>query len=363
MSDASTKTLIAEYFEESESPLFLSSFFKSPPRNFHATEKVEVDIQRDDEAIAIVVTDIATGARMNENDIYTNKGFTPPIFNEMGAITAYNQLKRRPGHMPFEDPQAAAQAVDEAFAIGRKLERKIRRSIELMASQVFQEGVVTLTDAAGVSLYSLDFQAKTTHFPNAAVTWGADGTTGDPLADLSALGDTIRRDGKQAPDRLVFGKTAWQRFIRNARVKEVLDNLRMNFGEIKPEMRGGGASYRGKIVIDHYEYEMWMYDGYFKHPVSGVLTPYVGANKVIMAASSGRLDLSFGAIPRIVPPEQRAMPFLPERMSSSSRGLDLSTYAWVTQNGSSVMVEVGTRPLTIPTAIDTFGCLDCTIDS
>ena len=51
------------------------------------------------------------------------------------------------------------------------------------------------------------------------------------------------------------------------------------------------------------------------------------------------------------------MPFLPSRMSSSESGLDLTLNAWIEPNGRSMKLEVGTRPLTIPTAIDTFGTL------
>ena len=40
--------------------------------------------------------------------------------------------------------------------------------------------------------------------------------------------------------------------------------------------------------------------------------------------------------------------------------LDLTTNAWVTPNNKHVMVSAGTRPLTIPTAIDTFACLKMT---
>jgi hypothetical protein len=47
-------------------------------------------------------------------------------------------------------------------------------------------------------------------------------------------------------------------------------------------------------------------------------------------------------------------------MSSGDRGLDLTTNAWFTPDGEHLMVSAGTRPLTIPTAIDTFARLDVT---
>lgn len=360
MSDTSTIRMIEMYMEEASAPLHLAGRFKSPPRNFHDSEKVEIDIMRDDEDVAIVVQDLTAGARMNESTLYTNKSFVPPIFKEQGAIHAYDMIKRRPGVDPFQDPNFGLAASEDAFRIFRKLERKIRRSIELMASQVLQTGTLTLIDDAGVTLYTLDFQAKATHMATVSTTWALDGATGDPIGDLSALGDVVRRDGKHVPTDLDFGKSAWQRFTANADVRALLDNRRMEIGQIRPEARGQGASYRGNIWIDHYEYRLWMYDGWYNHPQTGTPTPYISTDNVIMSSETGRLDLSFGSIPRITGPESRALPFLPPRMSDGDRGLDLTTNAWFTPDGEHLMVSAGTRPLTIPTAIDTFARLDVT---
>lgn len=358
MSDAGTKRMIDAYMERASAPLFLSGFFQSPPENFHRSKEVEIDIQREDEDIAIVIQDLTTGPRMNESNKYTNKKFLPPVLNEAGAINAFEMMERRPNQNPFQDPDFAVNAVLESFSIFRKLENKVRRTVELQASQVLQTGVVTLVNEAGAELYKLDYQANPLHFPNAGVTWGAGGA--DPYADVASLAELLRRNGKKNPHRLIFGMTAFQEFISDTKVKERLDNRAMAIGQVAPVARGGGATFQGWIWIGHYKFEMWTYDGFYKHPQTGVLTPYIAADKVIMTSEGARLDLTFGAIPMFVSPDQRAMPFLPPRMSSGDRGLDLTTNAWVTDDGTNLMVSCGTRPLCIPTAIDTFGCLTTT---
>lgn len=360
MSDASTKHLIDMYMEEAEAPMFLSGHFQSPPRNFHTSEKVEIDVVRDDEDVAIVISDLSTGARLNESTLYTNKGFTPPIFDEKGAVKAYDLIKRQPGVDPFQDPNYALNALAEAVKIFRRLERKIRRSIELMSSQVLQTGVLTLTDAAGTELYGLDFAAKATHFPTVTVAWSSV-STATPLADLESLAAVVRRDGKKKPNRLVFGTSAFRYFKQNADVIAALDNRSMQLGSIAPEVRGEGATFQGWVWIGHYRFEMWTYDGFYRDPSTGAHKPYVADDAVIMLSEGGRLDLSYGAIPMIGERDPRALPFLPPRMSSSERGLDLTTNAWVTEDNKQLMVSAGTRPLTIPTAIDTFGCLTTTV--
>lgn len=367
MSDNSTQRMIEMYLEEAGAPMFLSGFYQTPARNIHNTEKVEIDVVRDDEDIATVIQDVSVGPRSNEATLYTNKGFTPPIYDEKGPVTAFNLMKRQPGANPFDDPDFGANATFQAFTIWRKLERKIRRAVELMASQVFQSATLNLTDQAGTVLYNLDFQGKTLHFPIAGTTagygaaWAADGTAGSPLEDLEVLAIAVRRDGKVVPNKLVMGRLAMQSFLNNASVQTKLDNRRMELGQVAPETRGQGATFMGRVWIGQYLFELWMYDGFYRDPVTGNHTPYVDDRKIIMLADGARLDLTFGSIPSFVAPESRALPFLPPRIVSEDLGIVLSTNSWVTDDGKTLFVSAGTRPLTIPTAIDTFGCLDTAI--
>lgn len=357
MSDTSTIALIDMYLEEATAPLFLSGFFQSPAVNYHTTEEVEFDVVRDSEDVAVVITDLTAGPRHNESSVYTSKRLKPPIYEESGSISAFDMMKRQPGQNPFSSPDYGANATRQAFQIFRKLEAKIRRAIEWQAAQVLQTGQLTLVDNSGAALYTLDFQPKTTHMVTAGTPWATNGSTGAPLTDLATLANVIRRDGKTEPKRMIFGDSAFQRFIANADVQKTLDLLRLGLGSVAPETRGQGATFQGYFWIGgHYRLEAWTYSGTFKHPATGVVTPYVDPTNVIML-SDGRLDATFGAIPSVVPPDQRALPFLPPRISSASGGLDISTNAWLDPTGKHVNVSAGTRPLTIPTAIDTYARL------
>lgn len=359
MSDNSTRRMIEMYMEEAEAPMFLSGFFQSPQRNFHETEHVELDVIREDEEVAVAIQDLSVGPRENEANKYTNKAFTPPIFDEAGTITAFDLIKRQPGADPFQNPIYLANASEEAFRIFRRLERKIRRSIELMASQVLQTGILTLVDSNGATLYSLDFKAKAAHMATVGTAWAADGSTGNPIGDLGALARTVRRNGKVKPNKLIFGATAMQRFQANARVRELFftNDSSPAMAQLAPEVRGEGATFMGFVWIENYRFEVWLYDATYKHPQTGTVTPFVSDENVIMMGN-GRLDLSYGAIPMLRRPESQALAFLPPRMSDSDRGLDLTVNAWFTPDGKHLKVSAGTRPLTIPTAIDTFARLD-----
>ena len=361
MSDSSTIRMIAAHVQRSPAPMFLSSFFRTPPENIHDAEKVEIDVDRDDEDIAVPVPDLSTGPRHNEASKYVNKSFTPPILSESAAITAWEAIKRQAGQNPFEDPSFARNAGTRAFNLMDRLRDKCRRTVELMAAQVFSLGVITLVDSGGVTVFSEDFKPKTAHMITVSTTWATDGSTGSPLADIAAAARLIRKDGKRSPDRIVFGASAMQRFLANAAVQKQLDKSILNLGNLDPAKRNEDATFYGMIWIDSYQYELWLYDAFFKHPQTGTLTPYVGDEDLLIMSSKARLDLTFGSIPMIVPPDARALAFLPPRIQNGPKQIDLTINAWVTPNGQSVQLSVGTRPLPIPTEIDSFARINVTV--
>ena len=361
MSGSTTIRMLSAYIQMAQPTLFLSGLFQSPPENFHTTEEVEIDIVRSDEDISIVIQDLSTGYRMNSEDLYTNKGFKPPIHKEALPINSFDLIKRMPGQDPFQSPDFRANVILRLFNGMTKVERKIRRSIELQASQVLQTGIVTLKNSNGVALYTLDYKPKATHFPTAGTTWGQVGA--DIAGDINALAEIIRNDGLADPDQIIMGVDAFEEFIKDSEIQKRYDNRRIDLGTIAPiEMRGNGGSFRGIVEIGNYRYDIWTYGGRFKDPQTGVKTQFVDKGKVIVRASSGRLDATFGAIPNIgaLVGEQanRLLPELPSRIPNSDGGMDLFTNAWLTNDGEQLFGGVGARPLMIPTAIDTFGCLD-----
>jgi hypothetical protein len=358
MSTQTTKVMIAMYEQEAEPTLFLSGMFQSPMQNFHNSEEVEIDIVRGEEEVSIAIQDLSTGARLNSGDIYTNKSFKPPIHKEAGPINAHNLIKRMPGQDPFQAVDFQANAVEKGMKLLRKLQRKILRAVELQSSQVLTTGTVTLTDDAGNAVYTIDYAPKATHFPTSSVAW--DNASSTKLADIESLANVVRGDGLANPDMLIMGEESYELFIQDSDVLARLDNTRIEGNGVVPMDRmGNGGIFRGVIEIGNYRYDIWTYGGRYKDPQTGASTKYIPDDKVILRASSGRLDATFGGIPRISNrPDPRVPVGLLSRISVPGQALDVQLNAWVTQDDETMMVQGGTRPLMIPTAIDTFGCLD-----
>lgn len=359
MSTDLTVRMLELYQQQTETPRFLSGFFTSPARNFHSSEEVEIDILREDEEVAVAVMDITAGARDNQATVLTNKRFKPPVFKEAGPISAYELPKRSPGVDPFTDPNYQANAMRASMDISRRCEQKVRRAVELMASQVLQTGILTMIDDGGATVFSMDFKPKTAHFPNAGVTWDGVGA-GDPIEDLRLLCNVIRKNGRVTPRRAIFGQLAMEYMLSNAKVQARLDNRRMELGFFNaPVSRGFGGIFHGTLTVGQYVLELWTYDQQFKHVQTGTLTQYVEDLKVIVMGE-GRLDLTWGGVPFIGAQDSRVLPFMPGRVSSSAAGIDLHQTAWLEKDNTALTVQVAARPLTIPTAIDTFGCLTTT---
>lgn len=353
MSDAATKRMLAPFVENAPAPMFISGWFRSGPQNFHSSEAVEIDVQRDGEEVAIAVTDSSGSRRLNNNDKYTNKLYVPPKFDEELPIEASSLLKREPGVNPFQSPGFQASAILRAYAGFLKLQNKIRRAVELMCAQVLQTGIITCLNAAGTTVFGMSFSPKGTHFTT-PTAWAADGATGNPIQNISDLAEIIRGDGHTDPNTLIFGQGAWLRFLANPTVQKYLQRDGLGQGNLNRQARGKGATFQGVVTVGSYQFDCWTYSGKYKHPQTGTTTPYVGDNKVIVMSSEARLELSFGEIPIIMP---NPVLQLPSRISDGERGIDLTVNSWIENGGKALIVSAGTRPLPIPVEIDSFGCI------
>lgn len=362
MTDSTTRSMQDAYIKGAARPVnFLSGFFTSGSAHFHNTEKVELDVYRSDEEIAVVIQDMSQGYRMNAESKFTNKEFTPPVFKEAVPLNAFDLLKRNPGQNPFEDPEYRGNLTARAYSAISKVENKIRRSIEVQASQVLQTGQITLRDSNGTALYTLDFKPKTSHFVSAGVSW-ATATAEQKLGDIDAVGEEIRDDGLGDPNQLIMGTDAFENLFGDEDVRPRFDIRNYNQGRIvSMEVRGNGGTYRGIIEIGNYKYDVWTYGGRYIDPQTRQKVRFVDPGNVIVRVADARLNTSFGAIPNIGKllgaSNQNLLPELPGRLSNAGGSMDLFTNTWISGDGEQMFVGVGARPLLQPTDIDSFGCI------
>jgi hypothetical protein len=347
-----------QLFTQMRSPNgFLSRMFTIKPGGVYNGGKVAIDIQRFGEQVAIAIKK-CTGPNLNDFDTFTTKEFEPPAYGEAFPLDVCELVDRMAGVDPYTAAytEYASQLVARMAQGFMLIDDKIKRAVELQASQILQTGTLTLTDEEGATVYEIDFSPKATHFPTVTVDW--DNASSTKIADLQSLANVIRADGKVDPNRLVFGETALNLFLTDDDVKARLDNRRMEIGEIAPEMVDSGATFYGHVWVGTYRFEMWAYPDTYTDPATGNPTKYVADDKVIMTSTRTRLDMTSARVPLPLGPDPRVANLVPGRMTSTTDGFDVTPNVYATPNGKQIMGELESRPLLIPVQIDGFGCLD-----
>lgn len=356
-----SRTGMMQAFTQRRSPnRFLSRLFTFKPGNAFRGEKVFIDIQRTGEDVSIVVTH-GTGPRLNDADKFVTKEIIPPSYGEAVAMNVNELYNRMLGVDPHTAAyqEYAAQLIAELVRRMAIIDDKIKRAVELQASQILQTGVLDLKDDTGTTLYSLDFLPKATHFPTSSIVWGQVGD--DKIGDVEALCDVIRNDGAVDPDMLIFGKSALREFLDDASVQDKLDNRRIDLGQIRPEMRDSGAKFYGFVWVGTYQLEIWAYADTYKDPQTGLPTRYINDGSVIVLSSSTRLDKVGAEVPLPVGPDPRIAGLIPGRLTSTTAAaddFDVTPNIYCTPNGKQIMGELESRPCCVPVQIDGFGCLD-----
>jgi hypothetical protein len=335
---------------------FLQSFFTMKPGNEYNGKKIELDIQRFGEDVAVAMK-AGTEANINDMDLVTTKEFTPPAYGEAVPVDVNDLLERTAGIDPYTDAYNGYVAkliakLNTAFQVIRDM---ITRAVELQASQILQTGKLTLTNRSGSEVYVLDFKPKAAHFPTVTTAWSAPGA--NPLGDLAALMAVIRANGQVNPDQAIFGAVALKNFLANAEVKAQLDNRRVEIGEIRPRQDRKGATFYGFVWVGAYMLEIWTYPEVFKHAQTGTPTKYVADDKVVVLSSETRLDYTTARVPLPLGPDPRVASLMPGRLLSADDNLDVTPNMYCTPNGKQVMAELESRPLLIPVQIDGFGCI------
>jgi len=358
MTTPATKKMIRAYYEQRPLKMFLQSLFQSPPENFHKSEKVEWEVERDGEEVAVAIKDYSTGYRNNTADEYTAKELVPPAYKESFRLHVYDQMKKQSGKVDTDDPDFQAAATAKSFKNYRRIEKKIRRAIELQCGQILTTGQLDLKDENGNTIYAIDFKPKAAHFFSAGTAWNAASPTIE--ANIMTAAQLVRNNTGLDADEIIMDENSWVAAKNNADFMKIFDYRRADFGSLGEngnKYANTGATYHGRIQIGAYWYSIYTYDKTYTDPETGNTSRFLPSAKCVVRASEGRLDLTFGYVPNFRPIASQALRFLPGRMSSRAQGMDMFPNAWLSLDGEAMFAGLASRPCAIPTAIDSFACI------
>ena len=335
---------------------FLSSFFKTSSDSFTDAEKFEYDITRSGEDVAPVVRNLSTGAVLIAEDEFQSKSIPFPVHALAKPANIAKLMKRQPGENAYAEKVnwfgKLAKILVDGFA---KMTAMIRCSVELQAAQLLQTGKIILTDEKGNATYELDLKPKASHFPTAAIAWGASGA--NVQADITALADVIRDDGFCDVTTLIFGKNAWEKFIADPSVQTALRQDGLRLGMLNPALKDKGGKYMGYIDIGANRYDLWVYNARYNEFGKTAKTKYVHDDKVIFLPDIEDLDFRkmFGGIPTINTDETFGQLF--DGKIQIGEEFDFRPRVWWDAEREAYIGEIKSRPLCWPFSIDRFGCL------
>lgn len=341
---------------------FLTTFFKTGPKDITDAEFVSYDVVRTEEDAAPVLRDYTTGAVTISQDLYTNKTIKPPIYALDEKFNAFDLIRRRPGE---EEGSNFGNWLGKLMLLvsegWEKMFGMIKRGLEVQASQILQTATLNLNDDKGNLVYVLDYKPKVAHFPTVSTSW-SDTANAVPLDDIDTLAETIRDNGKRDTKILIMGKTAFGNFVRNDDVQNLLDNRRINIGEIAPRLVNKGATYQGFIKYKNYQYEIWTYGGRFVDFFTRVNSKYIDDDKVVFLPDMDDLHFRkvFGGIPQILDSMPPFKKYMPRNVSIFGIG-KFAARVYTDDKADAITTEVKARAILIPSSIDRFGCLDTQI--
>lgn len=218
-----------------------------------ATERVDIDLVKGDRRMAAFVHPRVGGKVLKANG-YQTESYKPPLINPYDVTTADQLMTRLPGedlYSGMTPAQRAAQKLMEEYAT---LNDATTRREEWMAVQAIVTGTIPIV-GEGVN-ETIDFGLTNKKTLTGDNKWG--GTKADILGNLGDWTDAVLHGGFANVDTIIMGKTAKAKFFADANVQKMLDNRRMNLGEIAPRDLPNGVKYLGHLndpSLDMYVYQ------------------------------------------------------------------------------------------------------------
>ena len=348
MFDINLTRAAIQLFEKKAVPTnFFSGRFKdNKPTN---QTLLTLDIVREEEDIAVDVV-VGTGAaNFRKHEPLVNKEFMPPEYNEAYFMHADAVRQRVAGANVYKEVDRNAVAALHISKSLRKSMNRIKRSMELQAVEIFDNGTITLVGGE-----SLDYKMKATHKRTRVADWS--NPASDAFKDLEDSADVNREDGLRESDLLIMGQNAIRNFLKNNAMKDQLNFRRANLADIQAPSgsKESGGKFHGLVSIGPYTYQLWSYPQFYRSE-AGTKFRYMPLDKVFIMSSETQLDTKWGAINRFADANAEGAKIA--GMSSaiaSSKPVRFAPYVFLSKEGTGLKVGVRSRPLLIPTEMDTF---------
>ena len=332
-----------------QSSFFRDRYFPTTGADIFAANKVLVEYRKGDRKMAAFVAPRAGDIPVDRRG-YEVHELQPAYIAPSRLLTLDDLRERGFGEALFPGSSQAQRAVRIQLQDFADLENRILRSEEWMAVQTMinngcdmQEYIDAVTQGDVISVRYYDTVSE--HEYTVACPWNERGKAGGGIAeegggaffeDVKAMCKLLARRGLPASD-LVLGSQVADEICSIAKVRDLLDNPRMRYGELEPNL----TVYPGVAVVGVLNFgghRLTLFDVSHSYDNdSGVDTPYFPPTAAMVTAP-GCGHLVYGQISQI-----------------DHGSTEFSTYAArrvpklvVDQNKDTRKLRLGSRPLAVP---------------
>lgn len=359
-----------------------------PPRTFLRSKMIRRDEFSDREQIDV---DTKTGVRrlapfvnpsVGVGKVMDRVGFststvTPPMVSVKRPLTPTDLQKRLPGENIYSQQTADERA---AMLLGQdlaELDEDCTRVEEWMCAQAaFNTGTVggvkgtiieckgddvdetyffprdaSLVDAAPTASPSNGLGSATPTSTQLASSRCWDQSTADIPTQIRQVRRQVAKISGMSLNYAICGADAADALLKAPSLTGLtglLNTLRMDLGQIKPEDLGDGVTYIGTFAgtgIDVFAYDEWFID-----PADGVEKPIVPAKSVMFGSASSYTVMRYGAVGVTSGVDQQAQLAL-----IAGRRVPQS---WIVSEPAVRMLKLSSRPLVVPVQNNAFATLE-----
>ncbi|MCL1826939.1 MAG: major capsid protein [Candidatus Cloacimonetes bacterium] len=295
---------------------FLEKTFISG-KKMHETTHVEWDKKVDDRAIAKFVSRDSDGILVQQGKFDTYVTQPAYIFEkmmltpEMASDRAFSVNQ----YQQMSNDQRIAIMVAEMW---KTLRKRAARKREQMVAEAIYTGKV---QAVGVGVNGVvDFNYTADNFITLSGTGAWDGTDSDPFKDLDKWCLARQKKCGKYPNKIIVSHDVAHVFLDHPKVVEYMERNRQDVVDLEPELLSNGVSRVGKFRLYTGTVTIYIYNEWYDHPDTGVLTPMVPNGTVLLGYSGNdaQNELHYGFINNFKA-NLRAMPEFPN--------------AWISEDG------------------------------
>lgn len=318
----------------------LDTFFRN--RKTFATKSIEVDFKKGGRALAPFVHP-KVGGRTVPNKGYQTKSYTPVLIAPNKITTVDDLLERSAGENPYSGKKPADRAVEKLAEDLRELKEMIVRREEWMAATAIFTGKIPII-GEGLN-EEIDFEfTNEEKIVTDGLKWSAD--TADPLADLERWHEQVQKNGFVNCNICVMAADVAKAFVRNAKVKDVLDIRAYDLAVIKPRQLPNGLTYIGtinKLGLDIYQYNEWYLDDW-TNPAAPEEKPLVPDGALALLSTEAEYSLYYGAI-TMIPEEGKGFVTVEGNVVPQT---------WVERRPDRRFLQINSKPLPVPHEVNSW---------